>query len=105
MRGASAADLIHAASRVDIAENPFITRIRNGEIDRDMLRAYTAGIAFLAADCPLVISSILAVCDDVRVRQELLGNLLEEEGVVGFAPTKGVTIDSGRRHSELARRF
>jgi pyrroloquinoline quinone (PQQ) biosynthesis protein C len=39
------------------------------------------------------------------VKRSLLGNLLEEEGVVAYVPGQGVRIDRERAHTSLGRRF
>jgi pyrroloquinoline quinone (PQQ) biosynthesis protein C len=100
------AESLLASARVAPAEtNPIVAGVIDGRLSRETVRRYAVAIAAMAESFPRRISSVLAFCDDDAVRQSLLGNLLEEEGVVGFVPAEGVRIVPERRHGVMGRRF
>jgi pyrroloquinoline quinone (PQQ) biosynthesis protein C len=97
--------LLEAARPHPIATNPFIEALRRGACTREQVRAYAEMITVAAIGFPRVISNVLAWCDDTQIRESLLGNLLEEEGVVAYRPGHGVVVQPERRHGAMARRF
>lgn len=100
------AESLLASARIAPAEtNPIVAGVADGRLSRETVRRYAIAMFAMAESFPRRISSVLALCDDRAVRQSLLGNLLEEEGVVGFVPAEGVRIDPERRHGVMARRF
>lgn len=100
-----AEQLLEIARPYPIAANPFVEAMRRGACSREQVRAYAEMIAVAAIGFPRVLANVLARCDRPRIRQSLLGNLLEEEGVVAYRPGLGVTIDAPRSHAAMARRF
>lgn len=100
-----ALELLAAARPRPLEQNPFLRRLHGGEIDRLTLCRYACGLYSLAESFPRVLCGVLAVCDHPAIRASLLGNLLEEEGVVAIEADHSVRIDPSRRHSTLARRF
>ena len=102
----SFADLLLEAARPHpIATNPFIDALRRGACSREQVRAYAEMLTVAAIGFPRVLSNVLAWCDDTRIRENLLANLLEEEGVVGYRPGHGVVVQPERRHGAMAKRF
>ncbi|HUR82225.1 MAG TPA: iron-containing redox enzyme family protein [Thermoanaerobaculia bacterium] len=102
----SFADLLLGAARPHaIAANPFVDALRRGACSIEQIRAYAEMIAVAAIGFPHVIANVLAFCDRPRIRELLLGNLLEEEGVIGYRPGHGVVMDPARSHAAMARRF
>lgn len=93
------------AARMPVESNPLVTRIADGTLSRDLLRQYSISLASIAESFPKRITAVLSICDDMNVRRSLLGNLLEEEGVVAFVPAEGVQVQEERRHGVMARRF
>jgi pyrroloquinoline quinone (PQQ) biosynthesis protein C len=100
-----AESLLASARIAPVETNPIVAGVVEGRLSRDTVRRYALAIAAMAESFPRRISSVLALCDDRAVRESLLGNLLEEEGVVGFVPAEGIRIDPDRRHAMMARRF
>ncbi len=98
-------ELLQTARPFPIATNPFVEKLRRGELSREGVRAYAAMIAVAAIHFPRTLAGVLAWCDRPQIRQSLLGNLLEEEGVAGYQPGHGVVIDPTRNHAAMARRF
>lgn len=93
-------------ARVAPAEaNPIVSGVVHGRLPIETIRRYAIAITAMAEVFPRRLAAVLSICDDPDVRRSLLGNLLEEEGVVGFVPAEGVRIDPERRHGEMARRF
>lgn len=100
------AETLLAAARVAPVEtNPIVSGVADGTLPREVVRQYAVSIAAMADAFPRRISAVLSICDDLEVRRSLLGNLLEEEGVVEIVHELGVRIDHERRHSTVARRF
>ena len=97
--------LLEIARPYPIASNPFVDALRRGACSREQVRAYAEMIAVAAIHFPNVLANVLSHCDRPRVRQCILGNLLEEEGVVAYRPGAGVVVAQERRHSFMARRF
>lgn len=97
--------LLEAAQPFPAEQNPLVLRLQNGALDRAALRPYAAVVVSLAEQLPFAICTLLGICRPGRVRESLIGNLLEEEGVVTNANGPHVTIDKEKSHSGLARRF
>ena len=97
--------LLQSARPYPIATNPFVAALRRGECSRDQVRAYAQMITVAAIGFPRVLANVLMWCDRAEIRQSLLGNLLEEEGVVAYRPGEGVVVAPQRRHAAMARRF
>jgi len=87
-----------------MSENPFIVSLMKGEVSREQLCRYAVKLAGLAVGFPQVLSSLLAVCDDPRVRHHLIANLLEEEGATSYSD-KQIHFDPQKSHGFLAARF
>jgi pyrroloquinoline-quinone synthase len=85
--------------------DPLADAFTTGRLTLDDIRRYALGLTAVAAGFPRRLCAILSICDDPEVRTSLIENLLEEEGVAGYEPGKGLRIISERRHAELARRF
>lgn len=100
-----AEELLAAARPHPMASNPFLVPLRNGTASPAAIRRYAIAIATTAIRFPRVLGGLLAVCDDTEIRKHLLGNLLEEEGVVAFRPGEGVILDPARGHAAMALRF
>lgn len=94
-----------AASAHDGASDPFVLAVCSGLVPRESLRPFAIALTQIASAFPSLLASIFARCDRPEARAYLLENILEETGVVSFLPTEGLTIDAGRGHGELARRF
>lgn len=97
--------LMAAARRYDVTKGPFISAVLRGTAPRDALRMYALRISASGCAFPRILGAVLGVCDDDRVRRHLIGNLLEEEGIVGFGDGHDVVADRERAHGTLARRF
>jgi pyrroloquinoline quinone (PQQ) biosynthesis protein C len=97
--------LLRSARPRPIAENPFVLALSRGACSTSQIQAYARMIAVAAIGFPRVLSNVLAFCDRPQIRQSLLGNLLEEEGVVAYRSAEGVVIDPARSHAAMARRF
>lgn len=97
-------ELIVAARPRPIDENPFMVSVVRGEASGEQIRRYAAQLAGIAAGFPRVLSMVLAVCDEPRVRHHLIANLLEEEGVVSF-DGRQLLFDPRRSHTRLGARF
>jgi pyrroloquinoline quinone (PQQ) biosynthesis protein C len=97
--------LLEIARPYPIASNPFVDALRRGACSREQVRAYAEMITVAAIGFPRVLANVLAWCDHAHIRESLLGNLLEEEGVVAYRPGHGVTIEPARSHAAMARRF
>lgn len=97
--------LLQSARPYPIATNPFITMLRRGECTREQVRDYARMITVAAIGFPRVLSNVLTWCDRPRIRENILGNLLEEEGVIAYRPGQGVVIAPERRHASMALRF
>lgn len=100
-----AAALLAAARRAPMATNPFVQAVIRGEASRDEIKAFAIFLTVVAAAFPKRIAAVLSICQNDEVKRSLLGNLLEEEGVVAYAPGAGVRIDQARAHTSLGRRF
>ncbi|MBK5258719.1 MAG: iron-containing redox enzyme family protein [Thermoanaerobaculia bacterium] len=87
-----------------MSENPFIVSLRKHEVSREQLRRYLVNLASLAVGFPQVVSSVLGVCRDERVRHHLIANLLEEEGITSFEHNQ-IHFDPARSHAFLAKRL
>jgi pyrroloquinoline quinone (PQQ) biosynthesis protein C len=99
-----ATQLVDVARPGDVTENPFVHRVREG-LSPAALKRYGIATYAISSGFPRVLSSVLAECDEPRVRHSLIGNLLEEEGVTAYVPAKGVTVVPERGHGSLGRRF
>ena len=97
--------LLKAAQPFPPEQNPIVLRLQNGELDRAALRPFAAMVVSTAEHFPLSICKLLGVCREGRVRESLIGNLLEEEGVVTNGNGPHVTISKEKSHGGLARRF
>src|SRR4051794_3484004 len=85
------------------AVHPFFAALREGTVAGDAIRRYAIDTWQLSTTFPRRLAALIAMCEDDRVRAELLHNLLEEEG---FVARDGVlTQDPERRHYALSRRF
>lgn len=102
---AFAEELFAAAQPAPIETNPFVMQVRGGEATRESIRAFALLLAAAADSFSRSLFAVLGVCTDVRVRESLIGNVLEEEGATGFVPGSGATFDPARRHSTMARAF
>jgi pyrroloquinoline quinone (PQQ) biosynthesis protein C len=100
-----AESLLAVARVAPMQTNAFVAGVIEGRASRDAVRRYATTIASMAEAFPRRICAVLSICDDFDVRRSLLGNLLEEEGVVGFVPEEGVRIQNERRHGVIARKF
>jgi pyrroloquinoline quinone (PQQ) biosynthesis protein C len=98
------ASLTGAARSVDMESTPFVSAVRAGTCDRDAIRRYAIEVAVLSIAFPRTLSAILAVCDDRAARKLLIGNLLEEEGLVSFEHGNP-TFDDAKWHGGIGRRF
>ncbi len=104
--GTDFAESLLAAARVaPVQTNPIVAGVTAGTLPREVVRQYALMIAAMAEEFPRRICAVLSICDDLAVRRSLLGNLLEEEGVVEIVREAGVRIDHERRHGVIARRF
>lgn len=99
-----AEEIVAAARPRPMSENPFIVSLRNREVSREKLRRYLVHLASLAVGFPQVISSVLGVCGEERVRHHLIANLLEEEGITSVEHNQ-VRFDPARSHAFLAKRL
>lgn len=100
-----ARSLLEAARPFDVTRNPLLVALREGTLSSEALTRYCVTTARSAASFPGVINSVLAICPEPRVREALIGNLLEEEGVQSFTAGQRVTADPQRRHAALAYRL
>ena len=100
-----AAALLAAARRAPMETNPFVQAVIQGEVSREDIKAFAIFLTVVAAEFPKRIAAVLAICENDEVKRSLLGNLLEEEGVVAYVPGEGVRIDRERAHTSLGRRF
>jgi pyrroloquinoline quinone (PQQ) biosynthesis protein C len=100
------AESLLAVARVAPAKaNPIVAGVSEGRLSRETVRRFAIQLTAIAESFPRRITAVLSICDNEEVRRSLLGNLLEEEGVVGFVPAEGVRIEHERRHGVMARRF
>ncbi|HEV3484911.1 MAG TPA: iron-containing redox enzyme family protein, partial [Vicinamibacterales bacterium] len=72
---------------------------------REEIRSFALHLALSTRSFNRSLFAILGVCDDLRAIRALLTNVLEEEGVMSYAPGAGATFDPERRHPAIARRF
>jgi pyrroloquinoline quinone (PQQ) biosynthesis protein C len=100
-----AAALLAAARRAPMATNPFIQAVVLGEASREEIRAFAIFLTVVSAAFPKRIAAVYSICENDEVKRSLLGNLLEEEGVVAYVHGEGVRIDRERAHTALGRRF
>lgn len=100
-----AEEMLLAARKRDILTTPFLQSVMRGDCPAEVLRAYFVRLYVNASDFPRTIATVLGICRHPEVRRVLIGNLLEEEGVVRYAPGSGVTVDARRSHGALARRL
>lgn len=102
----SFAETLIAAAQPSPAEaNPFVVAVRNGWCTREDIRTYAIHSTRTAEAFPRVMCSVLALCDAPAVRHALIGNLLEEEGAIGYVHGERVAFDPSRHHGGFARRF
>src|SRR5687767_4005387 len=94
-----AQSLLAAARVAPMETSRLAAAIIDGSAPRAIVREYARAIASMAISFPRRIAAVLAVCDDDVVRGSLLANLLEEEGVVSFAPETGLRIEPARLHA------
>jgi pyrroloquinoline quinone (PQQ) biosynthesis protein C len=85
--------------------HPFLAALAEGRVSRDVVRRYAASLATVASGFPDRIARVLAICPEPEVRRSLLGNLLEEEGVVRYVAGHPLDVRDDRNHSVMARRF
>lgn len=85
-------------------KNPFVQAVQEGLYPREALALYAQRIVRLAKDFPNRIGAMIAICDDDTVRQHLVLNLLEEEGVVSHK-RRVFDIEQKLRHVNMAERF
>jgi pyrroloquinoline quinone (PQQ) biosynthesis protein C len=97
--------LLQAARPAPIETNPFLASVKAGLASGEAVRRYATALANMAIAFPYRIASVLAICAHPEVRRSLLGNLMEEEGVVSYLPGSGVTIAIPRSHGTMARRL
>lgn len=97
--------LLDAARPWELARNPFLQALSRGEASRESVRQWALTMAGGAIRFPNVICSVLGICDNEEIRRTLLGNLLEEEGVIAFVPGQGVTVERRKMHAVMARRM
>lgn len=100
-----AKELYAAAQPHPIAEHPFVVAVRSGTASTEAIRTFALHIASATETFVRSLYGILAICPDARVRQSLIGNVLEEEGATGYVPGTGATFDPARRHPPMGRRF
>jgi pyrroloquinoline quinone (PQQ) biosynthesis protein C len=98
-------ELLAAARPWDITTSPFLVALQAGSCDRDTIRRYALHLHAAAVRFPRVLSHVLTFCDAEEIRRTVLGNLLEEEGVVRFSPGSGVVVAPERKHSAMSRRL
>lgn len=97
--------LLQSARPHPIVTNPFVVALRRGDCTRGQIRDYARMIAAAAIGFPRVLSNVLTWCDRPRIRESLLGNLLEEEGAIAYRPGQGVVLAPERSHAAMALRF
>lgn len=100
-----AQSLLEVARPFDVSRNPLLVALREGSLSSEALKRYCVTTARSAIAFPRVLASVLAICPEPRVREALIGNLLEEEGVQSFAAGQRITVDPQRRHAALALRL
>jgi len=100
-----AKELFAAAHPHPIAEHPFVAAVRSGTASTESIRTFALHIASATEAFVRSLYAILAICPNERVRQALIGNVLEEEGATSYVPGVGATFDPARRHPPMARRF
>ncbi|HEX8618331.1 MAG TPA: iron-containing redox enzyme family protein [Thermoanaerobaculia bacterium] len=100
-----AESLLAVARVAPMHTNAFVAGVIEGRASREAVQRYALALAGIAETFPHRICAVLSLCDDFDVRRSLLGNLLEEEGVVGYVPEQGVRIQHDRRHGVIARKF
>jgi len=100
------AEMLYSAARpLPIDEHPFVVSVCEGQATREQIRSFGLHLASATQSFVRALYSILGECEDVRVRQSLIGNVLEEEGATAYVPAKGVTFDPAKHHPSMARRF
>jgi pyrroloquinoline quinone (PQQ) biosynthesis protein C len=99
------AALLAAARPGAIERNPFVRAVSEGTLSRKALKRYAVDMTALAKAFPKRLAAVLSLCDAGEVRRLLIGNLLEEEGVVAFVPSEGVQVREERRHGVMAEKF
>lgn len=97
--------LLAAARPDDDWSDPLVSSIVSGRLSRDSIRRYAIGIATISAAFPRRIAQILAICDVAVVRESLIANLLEEEGVTAWEPGAALRVVREKSHAALACRF
>ncbi len=100
-----AEELVRTAHPEPIETHPFVLQVRSGEASRDAIRSFALHIASATESFVRALYAVLSVCTDVRARQSFIGNVLEEEGAIGFIPGIGATFNQARRHPAMARNF
>lgn len=96
--------LLSAAQPFPPDRNPVVRRVVDGPVSRAALQPFASMLVTMAEQFPLSICALLGTCRTPRVREALIANLLEEEGVIAAAG-QGVRIDREQSHGGLARRF
>lgn len=100
-----AQSLLATARTKPIETSGFVAAVLDGSASRAAVQAYARTIASLAVSFPRRLAAVFAICDDHEVRQSLLANLLEEEGVVAFSPETPLVVDPARAHGAMAKKF
>ena len=97
-------ELLAAARPSNGASDPFVDGLRSGRMSRDAIRRYALALVGIATAFPRRLADILTICDVDEIRISLLANMLEEEGVVSYAPG-AIRAVPERKHGAFARRF
>lgn len=98
-------ELLAAARPREITTTPFLLALQAGTCHRATIQRYALHLHAAAIQFPRVLSDVLTFCDSEEIRKTVLGNLLEEEGVVSFSPGTGVVAIAERKHSAMSRRL
>jgi pyrroloquinoline quinone (PQQ) biosynthesis protein C len=98
-------ELLAASRRGDVRDLPFVNAVLRGEAPRSAVRVYAMRLCAMARSFPRTLGAALAQCDDRRVRLYLIGNMLEEEGIVRFGNGHELVAAPERSHAVLARRL
>jgi pyrroloquinoline quinone (PQQ) biosynthesis protein C len=99
-----AADLLAAARERDVLEAPFVRAVVEGTASRQAIRAWAANLHLGAGVFARRLFTILGLAEEPAVRESLLENLLDEEGVQAFSGGR-LIVDRERRHTALASRM
>lgn len=98
-------ELLAVARPYAVEANPMIVALRSGTCPRHVIRQYAEGLARTAIQFPRELAAVLSICNRWEVRTAILGNLLEEEGIVAYEPGRGVVARETRSHGAMAMRF